>query len=247
MRLAYRHWYPRADAILCNAGATADALVQDIDVPEALVHHLPNPIDSQDIRAQAAPPMREPGAGLRFVAAGRLTRQKGFDRLLEMVAALSTDAMVKVLGEGPERSSLESQAERLGLAERVRFTGFEPTPWPHYAGADAFLLPSRWEGMPNAALEALACGAPVIAAPEAGGIGEVATAASSGAVTIAECGDPFVAAMMSVEPAPVASQRPSLLPAGFELHAVAARLTEILERIASERVSSTRRRELPVL
>jgi hypothetical protein len=69
--------------------------------------------------------------------------------------------------------------------------------------------------MPNAALEALACGAPVIATPEAGGFHEVAEEAP-GAATLAEAGPAFTAAMLSVRPREKSGLRPSLLPARFE-------------------------------
>src|SRR5690606_340618 len=158
----------------------------------------------------------EPGDGPRFVAAGRLTHQKGFDRLLDMMAATDSASRLTILGEGPELENLRAQAQRLGLGARVAFVGFEPSPWPRYAGADAFLLPSRWEGMPNAALEALACGTPVIATPESGGIGEIAALATPGAVTTAEAGTPFVELLRAVAPRP-AAQHPSLLPAEFRV------------------------------
>ena len=102
-------------------------------------------------------------------------------------------------------------------------------PWPHFAGADAFLLPSRWEGMPNAALEALACGTTVIATPEAGGIAEVAAEAAGGAVTVAAAGAPFEAAMAAVRASPPEGPRASLLPARFEVAAVAERLGALLD------------------
>ena len=115
-----------------------------------------------------------------------------------------------------------------GAADRIRFAGFEPEPWPFYAGADAVLVPSRWEGLPNVALEALACGTSVIATPESGGIAEVAAAAPPGAVTIAPWGDAFRSALANVVPSPVDDTRPSLLPVHHERDRVIERFKAVV-------------------
>jgi glycosyltransferase involved in cell wall biosynthesis len=213
-RRAYRALYPTADLVLCNAQAVAAELARDARVPTSRIAILPNPVDESAIRAAATHVRREPGPGRRFVAAGRLTRQKGFDRLLAVVHRLGPDDRITILGDGPDGAALRSRADH-----RVRFAGFEFNPWPWYGGADRFLLPSRWEGMPNAALEALACGTPVIAAPEAGGAAELAREAP---VTLAPFDDGFVAAMLALDPAPGHSLRASLLPARFEADRAAA-------------------------
>lgn len=229
MRAGYRLLYPRADAVVCGAQAVADSLTRHFGVPALRLRLLYNPVDEAAARQAAATPRREPGAGPRFVSAGRLTVQKGFDRLLDMMAEVTPDARLTILGEGPERGALEAQARRLGLADRVGFAGFDPAPWARYAGADAFLLPSRWEGMPNAALEALACGTKIVATPEAGGIAEVAALAPAGAVTVVPAGPAFVAAMRAVAVDPPAAPRPSLLPPPFQMASAARAFEALLE------------------
>lgn len=226
-RMAYRYLYPRADGVLCNARVVAEALARDCGVAPTRIHLIDNPVDVAGIRAAAEPLTRTDGAGPRFVAAGRLTHQKGFDRLIDLFATLTAEAHLTILGDGPDRAALEARARDRGVAARISFTGFQARPWPFYAGADAFLLPSRWEGMPNAALEALACGAEVIATPESGGIGEVAEAASPGTVTVAAWDGEFATALRAVRAQSVAAPRASLLPDRFTLtHA-----TESLARI----------------
>ena len=234
-RLGYRRLYRHADTVICSSGAMASEMTRDFGVPAARIALLPNPVDVADLRARAGRPMREPGAGPRFVAAGRLTGQKGFDRLLDMFAGLPNDSRLTVFGDGPDAAALDRRAARLGLSDRVRFAGFDPDPWPWYAGADAFLLPSRWEGMPNAALEALALGTPVIATPEAGAIAEVARAAPETAVRVAAAGRPFTDEMARVTAAPAEAPRASLLPRRFHAAAVREDFADILTREVADR------------
>lgn len=232
-QMAYRLLYPLADGVICTSEKMADEFERDFSVPPARIFQLANPVDEAALRSAATPTVRKPGDGLRLVASGRLTHQKGFDRLIDWVAALEPNAHLTLLGEGSDRAELEAQAKRLSIAERVNFAGFCDNPWGHYAGADAFVLASRWEGLPNAALEALACGTPVIATPESGGIAEIKAAANPGVVSVVPAGEPFIAALAAMSPeAPTHSAlRVSLLPDRYRVQAVAQNFLSILARI----------------
>jgi len=229
MAMGYRRWYRYADRVIATSQRMADEFADRFAVPRARLAVLPNPVDETALRAAAAKPTRTPGPGPRFVAAGRLVAQKGFDRLIAMFSEMTDDAQLTILGDGPERAALAQQAAALRWSGRLALPGFTPDPWPYYAGADAFLMPSRWEGMPNAALEALACGTPVIAAPEAGGIAELALAAPAGSVTIAEAGALFVTAMRAVKPAAPTGPRASLLPTAHRIENAVAAFEAILD------------------
>ena len=226
MRCAYRLLYPTADLVLCQHRSMAGEMRTRFGVPAERTAVLPNPVDIARVRAGS--PRRDPGPGRRFVAAGRLTHQKGFDRLIDMVAGGETDDRLCIFGDGPDRATLEARSQALGAADRIRFAGFDPAPWRFYAGADAMLVSSRWEGLPNVALEALACGTTVIATPESGGIAEVAAAAPAGAVTVAPWGESFRSAMARVVPSPSHDMRPSLLPDRYERDRVIAQFRHLL-------------------
>ena len=95
----------------------------------------------------------------------RQVRQKGLDVLIEAWArlpSLSAGLMLTLVGDGPERGSLEAQAERCGVRSRIRFTGHCQDVSTELESAAIFVLPSRKEGMPNALLEAMAAGLAVV-------------------------------------------------------------------------------------
>src|SRR5262249_21673110 len=151
-RLLYR----RAATVIAPASYLARELAEDFGVPRDKITVLHNPVDETALVQAARDPVRIPGEGVRFVAVGRLTQQNGFDRLLDMMVAAPGNSHLTILGDGPARLALEAQLASLGLADKVSMPGFMSDAARHIAGADALLLPSRWEGLPNVALEALA-------------------------------------------------------------------------------------------
>lgn len=101
-----------------------------------------------------------------FVFVGRLDVQKGLDlffqQLPEIFAAAPGHDFL-LIGEGKERGRLQSLANELGVLPRVHFAGWQPAIAPILAASDLLVLPSRWEGMPNVILEAMAAGKPIVA------------------------------------------------------------------------------------
>lgn len=192
LRWAYRTWAKTADLQICTSTKMQTEFQTLFGVAPERLAVLYNPVDEDRFRGLAEPVKRHPGKGLRFIAAGRMTRQKGFDRLLDAFGDLPPDSHLNLLGEGPELAAYQAQVAAEGLEDRVAFLGFERNPWAWFAGADAVLIPSRWEGLCNVGLEALAVGTPIIATPECGGIEDIAKLAEPGAVTIAAFDRDFV-------------------------------------------------------
>ncbi len=105
---------------------------------------------------------------LRVLAVGRLISIKGHEILLEAAALVlqsGVDLELTIVGDGPERDTLERSARRLGIAESVDFPGFvgQDDIGDQYARADVFCLPSLREGVPVVLMEAMASGLPVVA------------------------------------------------------------------------------------
>ncbi len=100
-----------------------------------------------------------------LVSVGRLDRQKGLDWLLDMAPTLldrCPDHDLVLVGDGPERQALKAQASQSGFTERIHFLGWRPDVTKILQASDLLLLPSRWEGMPNVLLEAMATALPVV-------------------------------------------------------------------------------------
>jgi glycosyltransferase involved in cell wall biosynthesis len=120
---------------------------------------------------------------------GRMVPVKGLSTLLKALAQIqcSPPPTLLLIGDGPERVSLERLAKSLGISKRVFFEGFVDDIWPYYSRMDLFALPSLHEGIPLALLEAMGAGLPVVAS-SVGGIPDVI--GSSGAGVLLESTSP---------------------------------------------------------
>lgn len=152
-----------ADAIVCQSEAMRTDLGNVIR-RDAGLHVIGNPVDVDAVMRASRETVTLPGRPA-LISVGRLAPQKGFDLLLPALAQVRSrfpGLHLTILGDGPDRAALEAQARSLGLADVVTFAGFSAEPLPLVRAADLFVLASRYEGFPNAALEALACGTPVV-------------------------------------------------------------------------------------
>jgi glycosyltransferase involved in cell wall biosynthesis len=166
-RLGYRcsNWLP--DRVSAVSEGVADAyrearmvsrrrLVLVSNGVDALLWH-PEPC----VRVQYRQRLGLTGEFLWF-AAGRLDPVKGYPALLRAMMNVPAEARLVVAGAGPDEGRLRRMAIESGLETRVRFIGFQPDVLPWMQAADAFVLSSRWEGLPMSLLEAGACGLPAV-------------------------------------------------------------------------------------
>ncbi len=170
-RWLYRHFSRRVDAIVMVAPAVKTAMLEEFAFDERIVHVIENAIsletytstgDSTALRTALGIP---PQAKI-LLTAGRLTEQKGQRYLLEAFAqalVAHPDVYLCIAGEGALLDDLKRLAANLKIEGRVRFLGVRQDIPALLALTDLFLLPSLWEGLPQALLEAMAAAKPIIA------------------------------------------------------------------------------------
>jgi glycosyltransferase involved in cell wall biosynthesis len=196
-RLGIGTLYRLPARVVAVSQGVRSALVDGYGLSRERCVAIPNPLDLEAIAAACARAPTPPAPDAPFVlAAGRLDRQKGFDVLIAAFARLPhSGTRLVILGEGGDRAALLAQARALGIAERVMLPGAVADPWPWMARADVFALPSRVEGWPNALAEAMACGAPVVAADCPSGPREIIAHGRNGLLVPVEDVDALAAAL----------------------------------------------------
>ncbi|PAX06331.1 glycosyltransferase [Sphingomonas lenta] len=169
VRAAYRH----ADRVVAVSGGVADDLAANYGVRRERIVTIANPVDIDAIVARGREPAKLPVATPFIAAMGRLTETKNMGLLVEAYAESGVDMPLVILGEGPEREALEARVAALGFGGRVHLLGFRPNPFAVLARAALYVSASNGEGFPNALVEAMALGVPVLATNCASGPSEI--------------------------------------------------------------------------
>jgi glycosyltransferase involved in cell wall biosynthesis len=210
-RLVYagvRFAYPLADAVTAVSKGVANDLLQFARVKPQNVQVIYNPAFGDDLIARAQEPVDHPwfaeGQPPVVLAVGRLHHQKGFDILLDAFSTVLAERPCRliILGEGEQRETLERQARQLGIAAYVQLPGFVKNPYAYMSRAALFVLSSRWEGLPGALIEAMACGCAVVATDCPSGPAEIIENSTQGAIVPVEDSKALAAAMLEALNAP---------------------------------------------
>lgn len=172
-KIAWMHGYEEMDLkqhrafdkIVACARSTAEKYKKVFSQPEKVMY-LYNLIDESDVivksREQVSLQKKYP---ITLVSAGRLSFEKGFDRLISAHARLMNEGLkhnLWIVGDGAEREKLEKLIKEKGVEGSVTLTGFDHNPYKYMASADAFVCSSRSEGMSTVCVEALLVGTPII-------------------------------------------------------------------------------------
>ena len=173
---------PKADRVATVCHAFARELAKSTKIPEEeiFVQHnairpQPKPSDEEVSKLKRHVGMAEHDR--LIISVGRLSKEKAHGVLIEAFRLLcatnpNLSGRLVIVGDGPERASLETAARASGQNDRITFAGQVNNVQPFYAAADVFVLPSLSEGSPNVLLEAMAAEVPIVATA-VGGVTEI--------------------------------------------------------------------------
>ena len=163
--------YHRADLVVAVSEDIRQDLIANFKVSPERIKVIYNYYDLEHLATQASQPVTAfPAASPTspvITTMGRMNHQKGqwhLIRAFSQVRRALPDARLVLLGEGQYQARLQQLAADYGLQDAVQFAGFQANPHAWIAKSSVFVLPSLYEGFPNALAEAMACGVPVIAA-----------------------------------------------------------------------------------
>lgn len=168
VRLYYRYLYPRANSVVAVSKGVAQDLSNLTKIPSNKLHVIYNPVINDDLLRKAEEPLEHPwfavGQPPVVLAVAGLRYQKGLDILLHAfaVAREMRKCRLVILGEGRLYQQLKDLSQSLGVAEDVDLPGFDVNPFRYMRRASVFVLSSRYEGLPNVLIQAMACGCPVV-------------------------------------------------------------------------------------
>jgi glycosyltransferase involved in cell wall biosynthesis len=169
LRPMMKFLYPHADIIVGVSQGVSEDLDRQLGLKPGTAKTVYNPVIDRDTLSQAKMPLDHPwfeaGSPPVFLAVGRLSPQKDFSNLIRAFAQLrqQKNARLMILGEGELRGELEAEIASLGIGDDVAMPGFVSNPYAYMYNSAAFVLSSRWEGLPTVLIEAMACGCAVVA------------------------------------------------------------------------------------
>ena len=160
--------YPLADGLVAVSQGVANDLADYARIPLKNIKVVYNPTISNKIVVQMKQPVDHSffsnNALPVILGVGRLEEQKDFHSLIKAfgVVRKKIPARLVILGEGQDRHDLKSLVDSLGLTDWVDIPGIEPNPFAFMKRSSVFVLSSKWEGLPNTLIQALACECPVV-------------------------------------------------------------------------------------
>jgi L-malate glycosyltransferase len=239
------------DQVLSVSSRLGERMAREVGFPVGRIRTIRNGVDVARFRrvekAEARAALGVPAEGFVAVTVGRLVRVKDHARLLDAVARLRQDGLpvtLLIAGDGPLKSDLEQQSERLGMQKHVHMLGHRQDVEIVLAAGDVFVLPSRSEGLSNTILESMAAGLPVVAT-RVGGADEMVIDGRTGILVRPECIDDLVTALRAVMSNPsmcyaMGQAGRERVEAEFDIAKMAREYESLYLELASSRIAASR-------
>lgn len=163
-------FYRKYDLIICQSAYMCKDLMAHYKIPLSKTIVINNMVEMPEI---ISPDIQDVSAVPQLFTVGRLSEEKGIDRIIKSLCHVKKKFHYTIIGDGPERKNLEKLVKHLGLQHCIRLEGASDRPYTKIGHPAFFLMGSHYEGFPNVLLEANALGIPVVAFDAPGGISEV--------------------------------------------------------------------------
>lgn len=184
--MTFKHYYLKMDQMISVSKEGAIMAHNDLN-DKVPVTYCYNPIDNDRVVRQGAEPIpvNRISDGIQFISVGRLSPEKGYDRLISIVKRLKDEGYLFslwIIGNGPEKEKLSSHIEESGLCDTISLIGAKTNPHAYTSKADVFICSSFSEGYSTACTESIILGIPVITT-KVGGAKEIIEDSQCGILT----------------------------------------------------------------
>ncbi|WP_158499747.1 glycosyltransferase [Zobellia galactanivorans] len=163
--------FSNVDKVVCQSIDMANDFKNLYDLNDTNIVIIGNPITSG--QPASIKKKKTPSNTKKFITVGRLSKEKGHHRVLNVLARLEREFSYLIIGDGPERANLIEQMDRLGLSDKITHIPYTDNVNYYLSENDLYLQGSYVEGFPNAVLESCAAGTPVLAFAAPGGTNEI--------------------------------------------------------------------------
>jgi glycosyltransferase involved in cell wall biosynthesis len=237
--------------VVAVSKGVAEDLLRLAHLPSKKVRVIYNPVVTSELYRKAAEPLNHPWFGPEeppvVLGMGRLTEQKDFPTLIHAFSYVRGElpARLMILGEGEDRSRLETLVRKFRLEGDVDLPGFVGNPFPYLKKASVFVLSSAWEGLPTVLIEALALGTPVVSTNCESGPAEILENGKWGKLVPVRNAEALARSIIEMLNQEERASPPSAVIERFTLDSAVRAYIEILGLDDGQSVDTTRSVKLP--
>ncbi|OUS02950.1 hypothetical protein A9Q86_02565 [Flavobacteriales bacterium 33_180_T64] len=166
----FKNYRKRLKKMVCQSEQMAEYMHKDHGIPNESIHIINNPL-TIEAKVKIASTKKE--ATKKLITIGRLSKEKGHERILNILSKLNTDWHYTIIGEGNQYESIMAQIKALQFEDKVTYIKYTSHVTQYLSESDVFIQGSYVEGFPNAVMESCAIGTPVVAFEAPGGTRDI--------------------------------------------------------------------------